>query len=53
MKVYRWNIPDNKGLTNLDISKSARKLGTEKFRGVFMRDTTQDSKPQGMRNRKF
>ena len=39
MKVYGWNIPDNKGLTNLDISEYARKLGIENFRGVFMRDT--------------
>ena len=39
MKVYGWNIPDNKGLTNLDISEYARKLGIENFRGVFMRAT--------------
>ena len=39
MKVYEWNIPDNKGLTNLDISEYARKLGIENFRGVFMQDT--------------
>ena len=37
--AYGWNIPDNKGLTNLDISGFARKLGIENFRGVFMRDT--------------
>ena len=39
MKVYGWNIPDNKGLTNFDISEYERKLGIENFRGVFMRDT--------------
>ena len=39
MKVYGWNITDNKGLTNLDISEYARKLGIQNFRGVFMRDT--------------
>ena len=39
MKIDGWNIPDNKGLTHLDIIKYARKLGIENFRGAFMRDT--------------
>ena len=48
MKVYGWNIPDNKGLTNLDISEYARKLGIQNFRGVFMRDTL----PRGVASHK-
>ena len=39
MKVYRWNIPVNKGLANLDISEYARILGIQNIRGLFMRDT--------------
>ena len=39
MKVYGLNIPDNKGLTNIDIYKYVRELQIPHFRGVFMRDT--------------
>ena len=39
MKVFGLNIPDDKGLTNIDLCEYARELGIEKFRGVFMRDT--------------
>ena len=38
MKVYELNIPDNKGLTNVDLLKYAQSLGIDHFRGVFMRD---------------
>ena len=38
MKVYGWNIPDNKGLTNLELDGYAKILGIENFRGVYMRD---------------
>ena len=39
MKVYGRNIPDDKGLTNIDICKYVRELDIPNFRGVFMRDT--------------
>ena len=39
MWVYGHDIPDDKGLTNLDLMEYVRKLGIEHFRGVFMRDT--------------
>ena len=39
MWVYGHDIPDDKGLTNLDLIEYVRKLGIEHFRGVFMRDT--------------
>ena len=39
MKVYGLNIPDENGLTNIDICKYARELRVPYFRGVFMRDT--------------
>ena len=39
MNVYGWNIPNNKGLTNLDIKEYAQKLGIQNFRSVFMGDT--------------
>ena len=38
MKVYELNIPDNKGLTNVDLIKYAQSLKINTFRGVFMRD---------------
>ena len=39
MKVYGLLIPDDKGLTNIDIYKYVRELQIPNFRGVFMRDT--------------
>ena len=39
MKVYCLKLPVDKGLTNLELVKYARKLGIDNFRGVFMRDT--------------
>ena len=39
MKVFGLNISSAKGLTNIELEVYARKLGIEKFRGVFMRDT--------------
>jgi len=38
MKVYGLEIPDTKGLTNVDLIELAKKLKIENFRGVFMRD---------------
>ena len=39
MKVFGLNIPNTKGLTNIELEVYARKLGIENFRGVFVRDT--------------
>ena len=39
MKVYGLNIPDDRGLTNIDLHRYVRELNVENFRGVFMRDT--------------
>ena len=39
MKIFGLNILDTEGLTNVELEVYARKLGIEKFRGVFMRDT--------------
>ena len=39
MKVYGLKIPNNRGLTNIDICGYAKELGIQNFRGVFMRDT--------------
>ena len=39
MKVFGLNIPDAKGLTNIELEDYAQKLGIDNFRGVFMRDT--------------
>ena len=39
MKVYGLVIPDDKGLTNIDLYKYARQLNIPHFRGIFMRDT--------------
>ena len=53
MKVYGLLIPDNKGLTNIDIYKYVRELQIPNFRGVFMRDTlpsTPNSKECGIVN---
>ena len=38
MKVYGINIPDDKGLTNIDLYRYVRELKVDNFRGVFMRD---------------
>ena len=38
MKVYSLNIPDTKGLTNVELEVYARKLRIKNFRGVYMRD---------------
>ena len=38
MKVYGLNIPDIKGLTNVELEVYARKLRIKNFRGVYMRD---------------
>ena len=53
MKVYGLLIPDNKGLTNIDICKYVRELQIPNLRGVFMRDTlpsTPNSKECGIVN---
>ena len=39
MKVFGLGIPNHRGLTNLDLSEYAKRLGIEHFQGVFMRDT--------------
>ena len=39
MEAYGLKIPDNRGLTNIDICGYAQELGIQNFRGVFMRDT--------------
>ena len=39
MKVYGLNIPDDKGLSNIDILRYVHELEIPYFRGVFMRDT--------------
>jgi hypothetical protein len=39
MNVYGLLIPDDKGLTNIDIYKYVHELQIPNFRGVFMRDT--------------
>ena len=39
MKVYGLNIPDDRGLTNIDLYKYVRELGIDNFRGVFMRNS--------------
>ena len=39
MKVYGFEISQDKGLTNFDLIKYARALEIKHFRGVFMRDT--------------
>ena len=39
MKVFGLNIPDAKGLTNVELENYTQKLGINNFRGVFMRDT--------------
>ena len=39
MKVYGHAISDEKALTNFDLNYYVRKLGIEKFRGVFIPDT--------------
>ena len=39
MKVYGLQIPDTKGLTNVDLELYVTKLKIKNFRGVFMRDT--------------
>ena len=43
MKVFGLDIPNHRGLTNLDLSEYVKRLGIEHFRrgggGVFMRDT--------------
>ena len=33
MKVFGLDIPNHRGLTNLDLSEYAKKLGIEHFRG--------------------
>ena len=38
MKVYGVNIPDDRGLTNIDLYRYVRELNVDNFRGVFMRD---------------
>ena len=45
MWIDGLDIPDDKGLTNLDLSEYARKLGIEHFRGVYMRDTLPRQSP--------
>ena len=42
MKVFGLNIPETKGLTNMELESYAKKLGINNFRGVFMRDTLPD-----------
>ena len=39
MKVYGLDIPNDRGLTNIDLCEYAQKLKIDFFRGVFMRDT--------------
>ena len=39
MKVYGLDIPDERGLTNIDIYRYAHELKIDNFRGVFMRNT--------------
>ena len=39
MKVYGVNIPDNRGLKNIDLCRYALELGIQNFGCVFMRDT--------------
>ena len=39
MNVYGLLIPNDKGLTNIDIYKYVRELQIPNFRGVFMQDT--------------
>ena len=46
--VYGIKIPDNRGLTNIDICGYAQELGIQNFRGVFMRDTL----PRGVAHQK-
>ena len=38
-KVYGLQIPDTKGLINVDLELYVTKLKIKNFRGVFMRDT--------------
>ena len=38
MKVYGLEIDFERGLTNVELTEDARKLGIKYFRGVFMRD---------------
>ena len=38
-EVYGLEISTDKGLTNLELSEYAKKVGIEIFRGVFMKDT--------------
>ena len=39
MKVFGLNIPDAKGLTNIELEVYVKKLEINNFRGVFIRDT--------------
>ena len=45
MKVYGIDIPDDKGLTNVELNEYARELGIDHYRGVFMRDTLPKTTP--------
>ena len=39
MKVCGLDIPDDKGLSNVELIDYIKKLNVKNFRGVFMRDT--------------
>ena len=39
MKVYGLDIPNGRGLTNIDLYRYAHELKIDNFRGVFMRNT--------------
>ena len=39
MNVYGLHIPNDKGLTNLELDEYAGRLGIDYLRGVFIRDT--------------
>ena len=39
MKVYGLNIPDTKGLANVELAVYTKKLRINNFHGIYMRDT--------------
>ena len=46
MKVYGLDIPDDEGLTNIELAEYVKTLGIKHFRGVYMRDTLPKTGPR-------
>ena len=46
MIVYGLDIPDNKGLTNIELAEYVKALGINHFRGIYMRDTLPKAGPR-------